>query len=318
MQLVNKLHAVEGFPGLAHTAVFRTDLITPASIGNKHFKLSRWLARSTGRSVLTFGGAWSNHLHAFALLSRSAGCGRLAVVRGRELVDSSNALLRFVSASGVQLHFVSRREYQHRSDPDYQRYLMQKLDADTLLPEGGSSSSAVDGCQILMRQVNRVAETPPCVAVAVGTGATFAGLIAASRPEQQLLGVNVSGDSRVESRVAGWLKAAAIVRRNWELVEPAEYRYGQPSTEILRLLLTIHCKSGVAFDPIYAGPLLQYLGGAAAPRSTLVIHSGGLSGAYGQYRRFLAASDKASVASYFATIQRQGAALTRAGSNCGQ
>ncbi|MGW8380113.1 pyridoxal-phosphate dependent enzyme [Streptomyces sp. ODS28] len=172
----------------------RDDLIHPALPGNKWRKLEPNLraALDAGRrTLLTFGGAYSNHLRATAAAGRLLGLSTLGVVRGEELAHRPlNPSLRQCAEDGMRLRFVSRADYRRRADPAYQRELCADLGCEEayVVPEGGSNALAVRGCAELGRELRGRAEV---AAVACGTGGTLAGLAAGLGPGQRALGIPV-------------------------------------------------------------------------------------------------------------------------------
>lgn len=169
----------------------RDDLIHPELIGNKWRKLAPNLAAASGRPVVTFGGAYSNHLRATAAAGRLLGLPTVGVVRGQELADRPlNPSLARCAADGMRLHFVGRSTYRRKTDPETLAAVLRAADAEGayVVPEGGSNALAVRGCQALGEELRGQADV---VAVACGTGGTLAGLAAGLGPGQRTLGVPV-------------------------------------------------------------------------------------------------------------------------------
>ncbi|WP_371654628.1 MULTISPECIES: 1-aminocyclopropane-1-carboxylate deaminase/D-cysteine desulfhydrase [unclassified Streptomyces] len=168
----------------------RDDLIHPALPGNKWRKLALNLREAAGRPVLTFGGAYSNHLRATAAAGRLLGFPTVGVVRGDELADRPlNPSLARCAADGMRLHFVDRATYRRKAEPEVLAALRERFGrAAYVVPEGGSNSLAVRGCTDLGRELHGLADM---VAVACGTGGTLAGLAAGLAPGQRALGFPV-------------------------------------------------------------------------------------------------------------------------------
>lgn len=168
----------------------RDDLIHPALPGNKWRKLALNLRAAAGRPVLTFGGAYSNHLRATAAAGRLLGFPTVGVVRGDELADRPlNPSLARCAADGMRLHFVDRATYRRKAEPEVLAALRERFGEDAyVVPEGGSNSLAVRGCTDLGRELHGLADV---VAVACGTGGTLAGLAAGLAPGQRALGFPV-------------------------------------------------------------------------------------------------------------------------------
>lgn len=169
----------------------RDDLIHPDLIGNKWRKLVPNLDAAAGRPILTFGGAYSNHLRATATAGRLLGLPTVGVVRGQELAGRPlNPSLAHCAANGMRLHFVDRTTYRHKTDPDTLTAVLRAAGAEDayVVPEGGSNPLAVRGCRALGEELRGHADV---VVVACGTGGTLAGLAAGLAPEQRALGVPV-------------------------------------------------------------------------------------------------------------------------------
>nr|WP_307544438.1 pyridoxal-phosphate dependent enzyme [Streptomyces sp. V3I8] len=169
----------------------RDDLIHPELIGNKWRKLVPNLVAAGGRTVLTFGGAYSNHLRATAAAGRLLGLSTVGVVRGQELAGRPlNPSLARCAADGMRLHFVDRSTYRRKGEPETLAALLQATgcEAAYVVPEGGSNAPAVRGCVALGEELRSHADV---VALACGTGGTLAGLAAGLSPGQRALGVPV-------------------------------------------------------------------------------------------------------------------------------
>ncbi|MGW5783948.1 1-aminocyclopropane-1-carboxylate deaminase/D-cysteine desulfhydrase [Streptomyces sp. NPDC003757] len=169
----------------------RDDLIHPELVGNKWRKLAPNLAAAGGRPVVTFGGAYSNHLRAAAAAGRLLGLPTVGVVRGQELADLPlNPSLARCAADGMRLHFVDRSTYRRKAEPETLAALLRAVDvADAVVvPEGGSNAEAVRGCLALGAELGEHADV---AAVACGTGGTLAGLAAGLPRGRRALGIPV-------------------------------------------------------------------------------------------------------------------------------
>ncbi len=127
----------------------RDDLIHPDLIGNKWRKLVPNIEAAGGRPLVTFGGAYSNHLRATAAAGRLLGLPTTGVVRGQELAGRPlNPSLARCAADGMRLHFVDRSTYRHKTEPQTLAAILRAAGAEEayVVPEGGSNSAAVHGC----------------------------------------------------------------------------------------------------------------------------------------------------------------------------
>ncbi|MDF3289452.1 1-aminocyclopropane-1-carboxylate deaminase/D-cysteine desulfhydrase [Streptomyces silvisoli] len=157
----------------------RDDLIHPRIPGNKYRKLRLNVQAAIDgghRTLLTFGGAYSNHLRATAAAGRLLGFHTVGVVRGAELADRPlNPSLARAAEDGMRLHFIDRATYRRKTEPDVVAGLERRFGRFYLVPEGGSNAAAATGCADLGRELRGVADV---VTVACGTGGTLAGLAA--------------------------------------------------------------------------------------------------------------------------------------------
>lgn len=172
----------------------RDDLVHPELPGNKWRKLAPNLRAALGAGhdrLVTFGGAYSNHLRATAAAGRLLGLGTVGVVRGDELAGRPlNDSLARCAADGMRLHFTTRSDYRRKAEPETLRRLLESAGAAGayVVPEGGSNALALRGCAELGRELRGACDV---VAVACGTGGTLAGLAAGLDPGQRALGVPV-------------------------------------------------------------------------------------------------------------------------------
>lgn len=165
----------------------RDDLIHPELPGNKWRKLKHNIgpAREHG-TVLTFGGAYSNHIRATAAAGRIFGFATIGVIRGEEHLPLNDSLA-YAERMGMRLTYLDRTTYRRKHDPDVAAALRERWGAFYLLPEGGSNALAVKGCEELGREVPGY----DVVCCPCGTGGTLAGLAAGLAPGQRALGFSV-------------------------------------------------------------------------------------------------------------------------------
>ena len=161
----------------------RDDLIHPTVSGNKWRKLKYNLnqAREENAStLLTFGGAYSNHLYALAAAGNALGFKTIGIVRGEELAERLSPTLIFCKEQGMNLQFVSRAEYKLRNDADCLKELSAKFDNPFIIPEGGTSALALKGvAEMVPEVIEQLGQAPDYLTVAAGTGGTAAGLLSA-------------------------------------------------------------------------------------------------------------------------------------------
>ncbi|MFI0149529.1 1-aminocyclopropane-1-carboxylate deaminase/D-cysteine desulfhydrase [Streptomyces lydicus] len=258
----------------------RDDLIHSALPGNKWRKLEpnlRAAAAAGERTLLTFGGAWSNHLRATAAAGRLLGFATIGVVRGDELAGAPlNDSLARCAADGMRLHFLDRARYRRKTDPDVLAALHDRFGAFRLIPEGGSNSLAAQGCTELGRELRGVADT---AAVACGTGGTLAGLAAGLGPDGQALGIPVLKGGRphfLQGTVEELQRAAfGGPRGTWRLDDRFHCGgYARRTPELDAFADAFEQRHGLALERIYVAKLLYGLTtlageGAFPPGSTV-------------------------------------------------
>jgi 1-aminocyclopropane-1-carboxylate deaminase len=159
--------------------VKRDDLIDPVISGNKWRKLKYHLQafeQSDKTNISSFGGAYSNHLHALAKLCCERNIPAFAWIRGEELTSASNSTLADINRWGMQIDFISREQYRQRFDNDYLQQLQLEYPDSYIIPEGGYAVEAIDGCREIISELS--SEQPfNHIVVAVGSGTTAAGIM---------------------------------------------------------------------------------------------------------------------------------------------
>ncbi|MER6344086.1 1-aminocyclopropane-1-carboxylate deaminase/D-cysteine desulfhydrase [Streptomyces sp. NPDC001595] len=239
----------------------RDDLVHPDLVGNKWRKLAPNLTAAAGRTVLTFGGAYSNHLRATAAAGRLLGLPTVGVVRGDELADRPlNPSLARCAADGMRLHFVDRSTYRHKTDPATLARVLRAADAEHayVVPEGGSNALAVRGCQALGEELRGRADV---VAVACGTGGTLAGLAAGTGPEQRVLGIPVLKGGFLGDEIRALQKRAFDgPRGDWWLDERFHFGgYGRTTPELHAFAEEFEERHGVGVERLYVAKMLYGL-----------------------------------------------------------
>ena len=269
---------VEGF----EVSIKRLDLVHPHISGNKFFKLKYNLlsAQQQGyKKLLTFGGAYSNHIAATAYAAQLFGFESLGIIRGEELASKAlNTTLNTAQQFGMQLQFVTREAYRQKQSLGYLAQLQQDYPDYYVIPEGGTNSLAIQGCQEILNKQD--CENFDLICCAVGTDGTITGLIEASHPQQQVLGF---------SALKGDFLAREIQqlthKTNWKITD--QYccgGYAKTTPELLQFIRTFEHQHQIPLEQIYTGKMLLGLtdliqqGTFPKDHRILVIHSGGLQG----------------------------------------
>lgn len=241
----------------------RDDLIHPDLIGNKWRKLAPNLTAAAGRTVVTFGGAYSNHLRATAAAGRLLGLRTVGVVRGQELSDRPlNPSLARCAADGMRLHFVDRSTYRRKTEPETLAAILRAVGAEDahVVPEGGSNSLAVRGCRDLGEELRARADVD-VVALACGTGGTLAGLAAGLGPDQRALGIPVLKGGFLSADIEELQERAFGGRRGtWSLDDRFHFGgYARVPAELDAFAGDFEQRHGVPVERLYVAKLLYGL-----------------------------------------------------------
>ncbi|RTQ53570.1 pyridoxal-phosphate dependent enzyme [Hymenobacter gummosus] len=276
--------------------LLRDDVRHPELPGNKWRKLQHNLlaARAQGHdTLLTFGGAYSNHLAAVAAAGRLQGLRTIGVVRG-EAASVLSPTLQQCRLDGMALHFVSREDYRRRTDEAWVQALARQLGPAYVLPEGGTNALALRGVAELVTELDAAAEPFDAFTVACGTGGTLAGLLLGLEGRRQAVGVPVLKDGAfLRDEIDALTQAAGRRYANYHLHLGAHFGgYARYSAELLAFIDAFYQRHRVVLDPVYTGKLLagtlQLIdqGYFAAGSTVVAIHTGGLQGWAGFEQRF--------------------------------
>ncbi len=263
----------------------REDLLHPFVSGNKFRKLKYNVlqAKAENQSVLlTFGGAFSNHIAAVAYAGKEQGFKTIGVIRGDELRDkiSENPTLSFAQECGMRFEFVTREAYRHKTEIAFIEQLQVKFGSFYLVPEGGTNDLAVKGCEEILTELDADFDF---VCSAVGTGGTISGLINSALPHQKVLGFPALKGDFLQDEIRNFVQ-----NKNWELITDYHFGgYGKVTTEFIEWINWFYAQTGIPLDPIYTGKMVfgvmdliqrNYF----PPNSKiLMIHTGGLQGIAG-------------------------------------
>jgi len=230
----------------------------------------------------------------------------VAAVRGEE--GATNELLQNAEKHGLRVHYLSRADYRLRDQLSFIESLCKQLSVDGHLPEGGSNLTAVNSCRQIATLVNQYSNVLPThIVLAVGTGATMAGIVMGAKMQQTIIGVPVVQDRGIEDRIRNWLNLTSDSDiANWYLLNTAmPARYGKVDNTLLQFALDVHQQTGVVLDPIYNAKAFRSLlesGVAAAAVGTgnkiVFVHTGGLGGCLGLADKFNRFCDPAQVEGY--------------------
>lgn len=257
----------------------------PLISGNKFRKLKYNLlnARELNKDLLlTFGGAYSNHIAAVAAAGNELGFKTIGVIRGEELANniSDNPTLSFAQGQGMKLHFVSRDVYKHKTSEIFIDELRSKFGDFYLIPEGGTNNFAIKGCEEILTEVDKSFDFICCP---VGTGGTISGLINASIPNQKILGFPALKGDFLREEISKF-----ATKSNWELIQDYHFGgYAKINTELISFINEFKNSYNIPLDPVYTGKMMFGIFDLVKQNyfqvgsKILVIHTGGLQGIEG-------------------------------------
>jgi 1-aminocyclopropane-1-carboxylate deaminase len=260
-------------------SIKREDMNHPNISGNKWWKLKYNLREATRLkkdTILTFGGAYSNHIYATAAAAHEVGLESIGIIRGDEVLPL-NETLQFAKSCGMQLRYVSREKYREKNESYFIETLRGQFGDFYLLPEGGSNEFAVQG----VAEFTETFKTPyDYLCCSVGTGGTMAGLVRGLSGSKKIIGFSAIRGSeylydevrKLEGRYA-----------NWEI--NGEYHYGgyaKATPDLLHFMEEFERVTGIPLDRIYTGKMMAGIfdlvrrNAFPAGATILAIHTGGL------------------------------------------
>ena len=277
------------FPGLKdkdiQIQIKRLDLIDNPAKGNKYFKLKYNLKKASEdglKKILTFGGAYSNHILATALAGGQAGFETIGIIRGDELagLDKLNPTLEAARNAGMKFKFVSREKYRLKNHPSFHRELEEEFGTFYLVPEGGTNQLAVKGCGEILggQDINF-----DLICCSVGTGGTLAGLVNTLADNQSALGFAALNAESLKEDICKFTSG-----KKWDLSMGYHFGgYAKVNRELVEFINDFRKTTGIQLDPVYTGKMMFGIMDMAlngifrAGTSILAIHSGGLQGING-------------------------------------
>jgi len=273
------------FPNEISLTIKREDINHPFISGNKLRKLKYNLLQAKAENkttLLTFGGAFSNHIAAVAYAGKEQGFKTIGIIRGDELFDKieENPTLKFAHENGMNFEFVTREEYRLKSELSFIQKLKNNYGDFYLIPEGGTNELAVKGCEEILNNEDSVFNYVCC---AVGTGGTISGLINSTFPNQKILGFPALKGDFLKDEIRIFAK-----KDNWDLISDYHFGgYGKVNLELIEFINAFFEENKVPLDPIYTGKMvfgvidLIHKNYFPSHSKILLIHTGGLQGIEG-------------------------------------
>lgn len=270
----------------------RDDLIDPQVSGNKLYKLVHNMEeaqRQHAKSILTFGGAFSNHIAATARYGKMVGIKTIGVIRG-EPTAPLNPTLTQAEEDGMQLYFISRSRYRQKQDPEFLEALSEQFDQPFIIPEGGANYHGIKGASTMLDERTRAFSH---IYVGVGTGTTLAGLCMAAGSGQCIRGVVVHKHGDIWNDVQALFPSETDVPEQPELIQDMHFGgFGKWNDALIECIRHVKSTYGIELDPIYTGKvymaILRDIDEGRLPRgaTVLMMHTGGVQGNKGFEQRF--------------------------------
>ena len=261
-------------------SVLRLDLIHPEISGNKWFKLKYNILKAKTEKkecIITFGGAYSNHIAATAFACKEFGIKCIGIIRGEEITDD-NETIYLAKKNGMEIVAVSREEYKLKRTEDYLKALAIKYPNSYIIPEGGDNALGEKGCEeILNKETNSFTK----IFCACGTQTTFNGIANSLQNNQELVGINVL---KFESKSD---KKNSVILNNYHFGG-----YAKHTKELLSFKQLFEEKYGIPLDYVYTSKLVYAVFDLIDKKELLeddkilIIHSGGLQGNSGYEKRY--------------------------------
>lgn len=273
----------------------REDKIHPFVSGNKFRKLKYNIqeAKSKGNAkLLTFGGAFSNHILATAVAAKVLGLKSIGIIRGEELANdlqktlSQNTTLATAHQNGMTFEFVSRSAYRNKSKDEFINTLKEKFGDFYVIPEGGTNELAIKGCQEILTKEDVKFDY---ICSAVGTGGTISGLINASLNHQKVLGFPALKGDFLKDEIQQFTQ-----KDNWDLITDYHFGgYAKYDESLIRFMNDFSSSTNIPLDPIYTGKMLFGIIDMIEKNhfkkgvKILAIHTGGIQGVAGFNQKLL-------------------------------
>ncbi len=266
-------------------SIKREDLLHPFISGNKFRKLKYNIIKAREmeyKTLITFGGAFSNHIAATAFACNEAGIKSIGMIRGDELENKifSNPTLTFAKNCGMEFVFLSREEYQNKYSKSFLTDLEEKFGEHYLLPEGGTNDLAILGCEEILTKEDKNFDYLCC---SIGTGGTISGIINASHLHQKVIGFPALKGDFLREDINKFVK-----NNNWDLITDYHFGgYGKTTPELISFINKFYKEHKIPLDPIYTGKMvfgvMDLIKNNYIPSGSkiLMIHTGGIQGVEG-------------------------------------
>ncbi len=268
--------------------ILREDQRHTCISGNKWWKLKYNLAaarRQGCQTLLTFGGAYSNHIYATAAAGKEFGFQTIGIIRGEAHVPL-NSTLTFATQQGMRLRYLDRTSYQHKEDEAVLSKLRHKFGEFYLIPEGGTNTLAVQGCDEMVKELPDF----DVVGCSCGTGGTLAGIAAGLPDHTSILGFSALKNGEfLKEEINGLTRQYHNqIHTNFSIITDYHFGgYAKANAALIHFMNEFRTQTGIVLDPVYTGKMLYGLTDLIKKdffeenTSVLAIHTGGLQGIAG-------------------------------------
>lgn len=263
----------------------REDLIHPIVSGNKFRKLKYNLLQAkleNQETLLTFGGAFSNHIAALAYAGKEQGFKTIGIIRGDELESKifENPTLKFAQECGMQFKFITRESYRRKTETEFIENLKYEFGNFYLVPEGGTNEFAIKGCEEILTKEDTQYDFVCC---SIGTGGTISGIINSILPHQKVLGFPALKGDFLNEEIRKFVR-----NENWELITEYHFGgYGKVNPELIAFINHFFEENKIPLDPVYTAKMvfgvMDLISKNYFPENSkiLLIHTGGIQGIAG-------------------------------------
>lgn len=275
----------------------REDLIHPFVSGNKFRKLKYNIqkAKKEGfETILTFGGAYSNHIVATAVASSIAGLKSIGVIRGEELANdinktlSNNYSLKIADKHKMLFHFISRTDFKKKTNFNFIERLKKQYGDFYLVPEGGTNSLAIQGCEEILENEDTKFDYICC---SVGTGGTISGIINSAQTHQKIIGFPALKGDFLNKEIEKLIQKS---KQSWRLETNYHFGgYAKHEEKLIQFINNFNQQHKILLDPIYTGKMVYGIldliekGYFAKKSRILAIHTGGIQGIQGFNKKLI-------------------------------
>jgi 1-aminocyclopropane-1-carboxylate deaminase len=284
MKIVSKNQFISSINGV-DLYIKREDLLHDFISGNKFRKLKYNIEEAKiqhKETIVTFGGAFSNHIAATSYAAKINNFQSIGIIRGEEIKHNylENPTLRFASENGMKFIFVTRETYRDKENFIYKVLDNNILENSYIIPEGGTNDLAINGCKEILSENDPIFDI---ITTSVGTAGTICGLIESAFSHQKIIGFPALKGNFHQEIIENYTK-----KNNWELNFDYHFGgYGKIDDNLILFLNQFYSKYKIPLDPIYTGKMVFGLidlinkNYFSKNSKILMIHTGGLQGIEG-------------------------------------